>query len=92
MYIVIGNPDKVKIVSNHDIIYLTDICSLKKIEASSVIFLIDEAVNDDGIIESGNYYFEEILISLNIEKIITNSCNDKLIEICNFYKIDLIII
>lgn len=78
---------------NKSVTYLESLCSLKRIKDKHNIIIIDNiTVNSEGIIEDFNYFFEEILISIKIDAIISNTVNSKLLEIAKFHNVPLIII
>lgn len=65
----------------------------KKVRDKTNIIIIDKInINEEGIVEEYNYFFEEILISINVSLIIANQLNNKLLEIVDFHNIPLIIL
>lgn len=73
------------------ILFLNKICDLKQIKEKKNILLIDGTLlNDDGIIKDYNYFLEEVFISINILNVICINNSNKLQEICEFYKVNLI--
>lgn len=88
MLIIISSNKK---VNYKNIIFLDKICHLKKIKDKNNTLIIDcNLLDDNGIIKIYNYFLEEIFISININTIISINSNDKIKEICNFYKLELI--
>ena len=75
------------------IVYLESICTLKRIKDKNNIIIIDNlSINDDGTVEELDFFFEEVLISIKVKLIITNTINQKLIDIVKFHQIPLIVI
>lgn len=73
------------------ILFLNKICDLKQIKEKKNILLIDGTLlTDDGIIKDYNYFLEEVFISINILNVICINNSNKLQEICEFYKVNLI--
>lgn len=90
MILIIQNPD-LKKVKNENIIYLDSICNLKYVkEEIEVLVLNGIEVDENGIINIYNFFLEEVMITKNIKIIIANKGNEKLKEICDFYKLSLI--
>ena len=73
------------------ILFLNKICDLKQIKEKKNILLIDGTLlTDDGIIKDYNYFLEEVFISINILNVMCINSSNKLQEICEFYKVNLI--
>ena len=73
------------------ILFLNKICDLKQIKEKKNILLIDGTLlTDVGIIKDYNYFLEEVFISINILNVICINNSNKLQEICEFYKVNLI--
>ena len=73
------------------ILFLNKICDLKQIKEKKNILLIDGTLlTDDGIVKDYNYFLEEVFISINILNVICINNSNKLQEICEFYKVNLI--
>lgn len=91
MLVVIKSKESNIVNNNKNMFVLNEICELKKIkDEGTVILLYDVCIDKDGIVENHNIFFEEILITLEINAIISNKVNDKLHEIADFYNILLI--
>lgn len=87
--LIIISPNKKNNLKN--IIFLDKICHLKNIKDKNNILIIDcNILDNNGIIKDYNYFLEEVFISININTIISINTNDKIKEICNFYKLELI--
>lgn len=79
--------------ANQKVVYLDTLCLIKKVRDKTNIIIIDKInINEEGIVEEYNYFFEEILISINVSLIIANQLNNKLLEIVDFHNIPLIIL
>jgi len=92
MILIIDNREqKLDIKANDKLKVIDDLCKIKKFEQRPyALLLLDVEVDGEGIIKGYNYYFEELLISLDIIAIITTKTSQKLQEICDYYKIPLI--
>lgn len=92
MFIIFNtNNNKIKLYNADNCIIFDDICSLKYLENDEyILILIDSEVEENGVLKDYNFLFEEILISINVKSVITNTVSEKLHEITNFYKIPLI--
>lgn len=87
--LIIISPNKK--VNYKNIIFLDKICNLKKIKDKNNTLIIDcNLLDDNGIIKIYNYFLEEVFISININTIISINTNNKIKEICNYYKLELI--
>ena len=76
---------------NNKLLILDKICHLKNVKDKNNDLLIDcKYLKDNGIIKEYNYSIEEVFISINVNNVICINENDKIKEICNFYKINLI--
>ena len=81
----ISIPDKFQIFKS--------ICDVKTYrEDTYTIVLVDINVSDDGVVEKYNFAFEELIVSLNVVTVISNKGSMKLQEVCNYYKIPLLVI
>jgi len=89
--LIINNEKDISIFNNKQFIQIKDICEIKELnESPYTVLLLDVAINDEGVIEEFNFFFEEIIITLDIIAVITNKENKKLREICDFHKISLL--
>lgn len=78
-------------LTGKNILNLDKICHLKSIKDKKNILIINCLyLNHNGLISDYNYFLEEVFISINITHVISTNTNDKLREICSFYKIELI--
>jgi hypothetical protein len=91
MILIIQNDNASNIYNNKDFFVLKDICKIKELKNPPyTVLLIDIMVDDDGLLEHFNYFFEEIIISLDCIAVITSKPSEKLREICDFHKISLL--
>ena len=90
MVIIIKNKEyNREIITNDNIVYLDSICKLKNIDDdNNVLILIDLDIDNNGVIKNYNFFLEEVLITINIGTIISNTRNEKVEEICAFHKIN----
>jgi len=74
-----------------NIIILDKICGLKNNKDKTNTILIDcNYLTNDGIIKLYNYSLEEVFITNNIINVICINKNNKIVEMCHFYKVNLI--
>ncbi len=94
MTLILARKNRPKIFNqDKSIVYLESICMLKRIKDKNNIIIIDNlSINDDGTVEELDFFFEEVLISIKVKLIITNTINQKLIDIVKFHQIPLIVI
>ena len=90
MYLLIGNSSKVELNDPKKLIIFDSVCMLKNLTGSYDLLLIDEEVNKEGLIKSKDIVFEEIIITIKVNKVISNVKSEKLENICNYHNIDLI--
>ena len=90
MYLLIGNLSKVELNDPNKLIIFDSVCMLKNLTDSYDLLLIDEEVNKEGLIKSKDIVFEEIIITIKVNKVISNVKSEKLENICNYHNIDLI--
>ena len=90
MYLLIGNLSKVELNDPNKLIIFDSVCMLKNLTDSYDLLLIDEQVNKEGLIKSKDIVFEEIIITIKVNKVISNVKSEKLENICNYHNIDLI--
>lgn len=91
MIIIIQNADNLNLFNNQAFIELKDICQIKTFkEEPYTILLLNTKIADDGMVENFNFFFEEILITLSVVAVMTNTKSDKLREVCNFHQISLL--
>lgn len=90
MYLLIGNLSKVELNDPKKLIIFDSVCMLKNLTDSYDLLLIDEHVNREGLIKSKDLVFEEIIITIKVNKVISNVKSEKLENICNYHNIDLI--
>ena len=90
MYLLIGNLSKVELNDPNKLIIFDSVCMLKNLTDSYDLLLIDEQVNKEGLIKSMDLVFEEIIITIKVNKVISNVKSEKLENICNYHNIDLI--
>ena len=90
MVIIIKNKEyNREIIANDNIVYLDSICKLKNInDDNNVLILIDLDIDNNGVIKNYHFFLEEVLITINIGTIISNTRNEKVEEICAFHKIN----
>lgn len=85
------NKDKVKVYNDDNYKYMDNFCNLSEIkDSNNILILRNITVKKDGILKKYDYFLEEIFISLNIDLVISNKKNKKLIEICKYYKIPVV--
>lgn len=85
------NKDKVKVYNDDNYKYMDNFCNLSEIkDSNNILILRNINVKKDGILKKYDYFLEEIFISLNIDLVISNKKNKKLIEICKYYKIPVV--
>ena len=89
MNIIIGK-DTSKYVDKKDYIILNSISELKFYKGVYNLILDDVIINEEGYIEGSDISLDEILISIDVRRIISNNINDKLLEIGNYYKIPIL--
>ena len=89
MNIIIGK-DTSKYVDKKDYIILNSICELKFYKGVYNLILDDVIINEEGYIEGRDISLDEILISIDVRRIISNNINDKLLEIGRYYKIPIL--
>lgn len=79
---------------NHPyVVHLNKICDLKYIcDLHNVIILDNITINEEGVITQFELFFEEILITVVVDVIISNTDSKKLQEISQYYNIPLIIV
>lgn len=94
MIFLISNPEKKHLKlfnAENKIVFLDSLCLLKKVKDKNNTIIIDNInINDEGIIEEFNYFFEEIIISISVSAIITNQLNKKILDISKFHDIPVI--
>ena len=91
MILIIKSEQSINLLNNEKFIVLNDICEIKHLQAEPYsILLLNVTIDDEGIIKEFNYYFEEIIISLDIVAIITTKPSKKLREICDFHHLSLL--
>jgi hypothetical protein len=78
-----------EVIENENIVYLDNICKLKQInDDNNVLILIDLDIDNNGVIMNHHFFLEEVLITINVGTIISNTRNEKVEEICAFHKIN----
>ena len=92
MILIINNKNKTPdIEANPNVIIFDELCKIKKYNQQPyVILLLDIEIDKDGILVGYDYFFEELLIMLDVVAIITTKYSEKLQELCHYYKIPLI--
>jgi len=90
MVIVIKDKDyNREIINNDTIMYIDKPCNLKSIkDEKNTLILINLDIDNYGIIKNYQFFLEEVLITINVETIISNTPNDKVKEICDFHKVN----
>lgn len=82
---------KIKLYGNIKYKYMDNFCNLSEYnDENNILILYNINVNKRGIIKKYDYVLEEVFITLPINLVITNKCNNKIKEICKFYKIPLL--
>lgn len=96
MIFIVSNPKNKQhklFCASERVVYLDTLCLIKKVRDKNNIIIIDSInINEEGIVEEFNYFFEEIVISINVGLIITNQLNNKLLDIAIFHNIPLIVL
>jgi hypothetical protein len=94
LVIVVKNHEyQQEITNNENINYLVKVCHLKNIKSeSNCIVLIDVNIDDEGVVTDYDFFLEEVIITIPIDTIICNFDNKKVREICDFHKLNLLII
>lgn len=73
------------------IIILDKLCDLKYNKDKNNIILLDgNLLTEEGIIKDYNYSLDEVFITNNITSVICINKNNKIEEMCSFYKVNLI--
>lgn len=90
MVIVIKDSAYDKEVKHNDnIIYIEKTCALKDIEDEhNILILLNLDIDNNGVIKNHQMFLEEIIISINVDTIISNTPNEKVKEMCDFHKIN----
>lgn len=95
MLLIINGNDDLKmdkdIFNSTEYIVFESFCDVKYYENLDYIIILNKVeVGENGYVERLSFFLEELLISLKVKAIITNTINDKLIEICKFHNIFLV--
>lgn len=90
MIIVIKDSEYNKeMIENDNIIYINSACELKNInDDQNILILINLDIDNNGIIKNYNFFLEEVLITINVDALISNIPSSKVEEICKFHKIN----
>lgn len=89
MIILIGENN---LITREKIFKLKSICDIKSIKSNNnILFILNTNIDSSGLIEE-DIMLDELLISLNIDYIITNTVNKTLERTSKYYNIPLIMI
>lgn len=81
----------IKLYGNIKYKYMDNFCNLNEYnDKNNILVLYNITINKKGIIKKYDYVLEEVFITLPIDLVVTNKCNNKLKEVCDFYKIPIL--
>jgi len=78
-----------EVIYNDNILYIEKACEVKDIEDEhNILILLDLDIDNNGVIKNHQFFLEEVVISIKVDTIISNTPNEKVKEICDFHKIN----
>lgn len=77
--------------NSKNLIFLDKLCHLKNNKDKyNSIFIDCSMLTEEGIIKDFNYSLDEVFITNNINNVVCINKNNKIKEICKYYKVNLI--